>query len=55
VSIKDFDDKDLVIIASTLLACVSLFALQDASSVVSNVVTGLFGVAVGNSMNGGKP
>ena len=45
----DFDDKDIVIICATLLACVAMFILPDAGQVVSNVITGLFGVAVGKS------
>jgi len=54
MKVPDFDDKDLVIFAVTILACVSMLVLADASQVVGNVVAGLFGVAVGKSASGGK-
>ena len=44
------DDKDLVIVSATLIAIIAMFALTDPQTVVSNIVTGLFGVAVGKSL-----
>lgn len=41
------DDKNLVIICSTLLGLAALWALQDPTTVITSVITGLFGVAVG--------
>ena len=43
----DYDDKDLVIIATLILGIVSMIALPDAKEIVIGVVSGLFGIAVG--------
>ena len=48
--IRQEDDKDLVIIAATAIAIIAMFILSDPQTIVSNVVTGLFGVAVGKSL-----
>ena len=48
----NYDDKDLVILAVLILGIVSMFALPDADApgIISSIVTGLFGVAVGKSI-----
>jgi len=49
-AIENADDKDLVIIAATAIAIIAMFVLTDPQTIVSNVVTGLFGVAVGKAL-----
>jgi len=49
-AMKDYDDKDLVIVAVMILGIVAMFALPDAKEVVSSIVAGLFGVAVGRKV-----
>lgn len=45
------DDKDLVIICTTILAFTAMILMGvDAKEIVSNVVTGLMGVAVGKAL-----
>lgn len=46
------DDKDLVIFAVLILGIMSMFALPDtdAPGIVSSIVTGLFGIAVGTKI-----
>lgn len=44
------DDKALVIFAVTALGIVSLFAVENATSVVNQITSGLFGVAVGKAL-----
>jgi len=46
----NFDDKDLVILATLILGVVAMFALEDASGTVNSIITGLFGIAVGKSI-----
>lgn len=48
----DYDDKSLVIVAVLILGVMSMFALPDAdaSGIISSIVTGLFGIAVGKSL-----
>lgn len=48
----NFDDKDLVITATLILGIVAMFTLPPADSpgVVSSIITGLFGIAVGKSV-----
>ena len=46
---RDFDDKDLVIAASTIICIVSMFLLADAKEIVLNIVTVLMGIAVGQA------
>lgn len=46
---KDFDDKDLVIFAATLICLASIFWLQDSKEIVLNIITGLMGIAVGQA------
>ena len=49
------DDKSLVIVAVTVIVLVAMWVLgADAKDLVSNAITGMFGVAVGRSMNGGQ-
>ena len=47
-----YDDKDLVIVAVLILGIMSMFALPDADApgIVSSIVTGLFGIAIGKSL-----
>lgn len=44
------DDKQMVIIAATILGGMSMFFMQDPATVVSRVISGLFGIAVGRTM-----
>ena len=46
-----FDDKDMVIVGATSIAIIAMFILTspDAKEVVISVVSGLFGVAVGQA------
>ncbi len=44
---KDFDDKDLIIVATALIGIISLFLLADPSIVITSVLSGLFGMATG--------
>lgn len=45
------DDKDLVIICTTVLAFGAMILMGvDAKEIVSNVITGLMGVAVGKRL-----
>lgn len=44
---KDYDDKDLVIIATMTLGITAMLLLPDAKDVVIGIVSGLFGIAVG--------
>jgi len=47
---KDFDDKDLVILAVTIIALYAMFCYGMASqNIVTAIVSGLFGVAVGRT------
>ena len=46
----DFDDKQMVIIAATILAGIAMFVMAEPAQVVSNVITGLFGIAVGRTI-----
>lgn len=48
-AMKDFDDKDLVIFAATIICVASMFLLTDAKDVVLSVISGLFGIAVGKA------
>lgn len=47
---KFFDDKDLVIISTSVIAILAMLYMPDPLNLVTNIVTGLFGVAVGQSM-----
>jgi len=44
----DYDDKDLVILAVTIIAVISLFVLTDPVIILTSIISGLFGIAVGN-------
>ena len=44
------NDKSLVIIAVTVLGLVSLFRLAEPEQVLTAVISGLFGVAVGKAV-----
>ena len=48
-AMKDFDDKDLVIFAATIICVVSILCLAEAKVIVLSIVSGLFGVAVGKA------
>jgi len=51
-SMKEFfnNDKNLVIVAVTVLTLTAMFILKDPAAVLSNTITGLFGVAVGKAL-----
>lgn len=44
------DDKIIVIIATTLIAVLAMLCMADPLNLVQNIITGLFGIAVGNSL-----
>lgn len=44
----NMDDKDLVIISVTILGIISLFVLAEPMTILTGIVSGLFGLAVGN-------
>ena len=48
---KDYDDKDLVIVAVFLL-CLAMIVLKypEAQGLIGNSISGLFGVAVGKAL-----
>jgi hypothetical protein len=50
--IRTIDDKYMVIVCATLIAGLAMFLLpnEGAMQIAGNVVSGLFGVAVGRSM-----
>ena len=43
----NMDDKDLVIISVTMIAIISMFVIADPITIVTSIVSGLFGIAVG--------
>jgi hypothetical protein len=47
---KFYDDKDLVIISTTVIAILAMLYMPESLNLVTNIVTGLFGVAVGQGM-----
>ena len=47
----NMDDKDLVIISVTIIAIVSLFVIAEPATIVTAIVSGLFGIAVGRKDN----
>ncbi len=52
--VKFWDDKSLVIIAVTVIALAALFKLDDPTTIISSIASGLFGVAVGKNLNGAQ-
>jgi len=46
----DFDDKDLVIVCSTIIALGCMFKMGNPESILTAIVAGLFGVAVGRKL-----
>ena len=60
INIPDLDDKQLVIIAVTIIACWATWILgvkqvAAVTLIVSNAFSGLFGIAVGRSLIPRKP
>lgn len=49
--IFDFDNVDLAMIITGVIALVSLFIITEPTIIVSSVITGIFGLAVGKKMN----
>jgi len=49
----NFDDKDLVIISLTIIAIVAMFKITSPVTIISNIISGLLGVATGKAMNKG--
>ncbi len=43
----DFDDKDLVIISLTIICVIAMFKITNPLILVSNIVSGLLGIATG--------
>jgi hypothetical protein len=41
------DDKDLVILGVTVIVIVALFKITDPTDIITNAMSGLFGIAVG--------
>ena len=54
INIPDLDDKSLVIIAVTIIACWGSWVLKSnvaaITLIISNAFSGLFGIAVGRSL-----
>lgn len=48
--IELLDDKALVILSVLLICIVAMFKVPDASNLVNQAITGLFGVAVGKAI-----
>ena len=46
----NFDDKDLVIISLTIIAIVAMFKITSPAAIISNIISGLLGVATGKAM-----
>lgn len=46
----DFDDKDLVIVAVLILGVIAMFAMATPETIISNIITGLFAIAVGSKL-----
>jgi hypothetical protein len=44
---RDWDDKDLTIISVTIIGIISLIILKDPSMILTSIISGLFGLAVG--------
>lgn len=47
----NMDDKDLVIISVTVIGIISLFVLGDPTTILSSVISGLFGLATGRNIS----
>lgn len=45
----DMNDKNLVIICATIICLVSIGWIANPENIVLNIVTGMFGVAVGQA------
>jgi hypothetical protein len=45
-------DKNLVILAVFVIGMGSMWVFSEPEAIVQNIITGLFGIAVGNSSNG---
>ncbi len=43
----NMDDKDLVIISVTIIGIIALFVIADPTTILSSIISGLFGIAVG--------
>ena len=47
----DYDDKDLVIIATMVLGLAAMLLLDTgAENIIGQIITGMFGIAVGKSL-----
>ena len=46
----NMDDKDLVIISVTIIGIIALFVLADPTTILSSIISGLFGVATGKNL-----
>lgn len=46
----ELDDKKLVILCATVIALFSIFGITDPETIVTAIVSGMFGVAVGKSI-----
>lgn len=46
----DFDDKDLVIVSVLILGITAMCVLDAPENIVSNIITGLFAIAVGSKL-----
>lgn len=47
----NIDDKDLVIVSVTTIAIISLFVLADPTTILTSILSGLFGLATGRRMD----
>lgn len=52
--IEWIDDKKLVVICATMIGLFAMWEMQSSETVVTAVISGLFGVAVGKSFSEGS-
>ncbi len=50
---KEFfsNDKNVVIVACVILGCLAMFRLASPENIITAIISGLFGIAVGKSLN----
>ena len=50
IKVRDWDDKDLIIMAVTIIGVISLFILPDPAIILTSILSGLFGMATGSKL-----
>ena len=51
IVMEQVDDKHLIILSVTVIAVAALFKLSDPVNILTNALSGLFGMAVGKRIN----